>query len=108
MGADWSNAVGGLLTACRDVFGLPVVYTPTGGSPVTFQAIIDVNAEIETITAAGIPISTAKTTLSVRLADLPQTPQQGDLVTISGEGYQVIDYQPDGLGGAKLHINPTE
>ena len=107
MGCDWSNAVDGLLTACRDVFGLPVVYTPTGGSPVDIQAIVDVTPEISSISAAGIPISTTMTTLSIRSADLPQIPQQGDLVTIAGDGYQVVDYQPDGIGGAKLHINPA-
>jgi hypothetical protein len=107
MGADWSNAVDGLLAACRDLFGVPVVYTPTGMPPVTITAIVDITPEISAISATGIPISTAQSTLSVRLADLPQEPQQGDLVTIAGESFQVIDYQPDGLGGAKLHFNPV-
>ena len=107
MGADWSNAVDGLLTACRDVFGVPVVYTPTGMSAVNIVAIVDITPEISAISATGIPIATASSTLSVRLADLPQEPQQGDLVTITGDSFQVIDYQPDGLGGAKLHFNPA-
>lgn len=42
-----------------------------------------------------------------RLSDFPQTPANGDLLTVAGVFYAVQKVRPDGTGGVYLTINQT-
>lgn len=104
MTVDWDALVHGPVAA---VFGEPVLYTPATGEPFTITGVFDeAYAEVQVI--EGVPVSSVKPVLGVRLSDFGATPpDSGDTLTIirTGTVYVVSNPNPDGHGWAKLTLN---
>ena len=98
----WEDVVGDLHTACRDAYGVPVIFTPAGGDPETITGIFEAAREIASIDAAGIPVALHKPVLEARLADFSIAPKDGDGITVKSVVYAVTDVQPDGHGWVAL------
>lgn len=94
--------------AVRDTFGQSVSYTPQVGQPYSFTAVRDERHESQTIGQSQVTESMRTITLTVRLADMTTTPQQGDTLTTDGADYEVRDVQNDGQGGAVLVLIETD
>jgi hypothetical protein len=98
------NAVfDGLADIFVDTLGEPVVYTPSGGSPVTIDAIW---TEASFVASVGeIPIDAGSTTLSVRASDL--TPAEGDTATRVADSKTMTvttPILPDGKGMIRCNL----
>ena len=102
---DWSQAVDGLLIACRNTFGIPVRYNPTDSDPIDTIGIFDAAYEAVEIDTAGVAVSTRRPVLDFRLQDLGVEPEAGELVAVNGATYQVMDVQPDSQGGVRLILH---
>ena len=84
-------------------FGVPVVYAPAVGAPVTVTGIFDAAWERLDVSTTGI--TSVGPMVFVRLGDLPVDPEQDTpAITIGGKGYAVKEVQRDGQGGAKLML----
>ena len=99
---DWENASEALHASCRDAFGAPVIFTPAGGIPTTIIGIFEEARDVASVDAVGIPVASRKPVLEARMADFPSTPQAGDGVSVDGDGYSIVDVQPDGHGWVAL------
>ena len=102
---DWSEAVDGLLGACRDTFGIPVRYNPSDGDPIDTIGIFDAAHEAVEIDTAGVAVSNRRPVLDFRCKDLGIEPEAGEIVEVNDSTYQVIDVQPDGQGGVRLILH---
>ncbi len=109
---DWTDALADLQGACRDTFGVPMIYIPSvekrpeyQGNPIEFSAIFDDSREAVGINAAGVEVVGRRTVLEVVLADLGIDPKEGDSLEINDIAYQVIDVEPDGHGAAVLVLS---
>lgn len=87
----------------KAAFGQSVAYVPIVGPPLTVTGIFD-NPHSESPFPGGAPVSSNRPTLGVDLADFALPPTDGDLVTIVGTIYKVIDTDEDGQGGAVLRL----
>lgn len=96
--ADLANVAG------RGIFGVAVTYTPQGQAAQSITAIFD-NAHEAVEVQAGVPVSSTRPVLNVRLSDLSVTPRIGDTVVVGGTTYEVMDYQPTGNGDARLLLS---
>lgn len=74
--SSWATLEANALAAQFAAFGEPITYTPTGGSPVSIDAVLDVGSHIAQ--AGGGVFGTA----SIRIADLAAYPLKGDVVTM--------------------------
>ncbi len=84
-------------------FGRAVVYTPSGGGPLTTRAVFDAaHQQIEL--DDGIAHNTTRPVLHVRLADLDTAPRKDDRVEVQDVTYAVTEVHPDGRGGATLYL----
>ncbi len=105
MAIDWDALV---LRPAMDIFGEPVLYTPTAGEPITITGVFD---EAYTVVEEmdSRPVSSTYPVLGVRLAVFPVPPQAGDRLTIVAKNdlYTVREVRPDGHGAAKLLLNWT-
>ena len=99
---DWEKAAEALHASCRDAFGVPVIFTPAGGGPTTIIGIFEAERDVATIDAIGVPVAARKPVLEARVADFPTMPQEGDVVTVGGMDYAIVDVQPDGHGWVAL------
>ena len=82
------------------------VYAPAGRQSFTLpQAVFD-NAYRDVSFAEGMPVSTTRPALGVRLSLFPPgvAPTQGDQVTVRSQLYDVQDVRPDGHGHALLML----
>lgn len=81
-------------------------YTPRGGAPFALaDAVFDAEYELVTVEEDGVPTSSRRPVLGVRMVLFPTgAPAQNDSVTIpsTGKNYIVSDVHPDGHGHAKL------
>jgi hypothetical protein len=102
----WAALADRVNVAARDVFAEAVTYTPAGGSAVALNTPFDAAWE-EVVIQDGVPVSAVAPMLSVRLADLPAAPRQGDTFTARGASYRVKVVKPDGHGWAKLTAQQT-
>jgi hypothetical protein len=90
--------------AVRETYGQSVVYTPGTGAPVTLRAVFDALYEVVQL-LDGVPVTTQRPVLDVRLADLGTVaPAIGHTLVIGTDGYEVTDVQIDGRGSAKLFL----
>ncbi len=94
----------GVLSTCLATFGEAVVYTPAVGAAINLRAVFDEDY-IAVDPNTGAAVSSATPTLGIRLADLPAAPKKGDVATLRGRTFKVVDWQPDseGSGLAVLH-----
>jgi hypothetical protein len=103
----WPDLADSLLGTCMDVFGREVTYAPAGGSAFKLQGVFDAPHLAVGLRDGEVYYSTTDPKLGVRLSDFFSAPLQGDVVSIDGVDYQVIDVQPDGQGGATLDLHTT-
>lgn len=83
-------------------FGVPCVWTPTVGSPVTITGIFDYEyQQVEAGGTMGFAMRVAK--LLVRSADVPGI-SDGAALTIEGGSYIVRIVMPDGTGMTELFL----
>jgi hypothetical protein len=85
-------------------------YTPRGQSPFALAyAVFDAEYESVTVDADGVPTSSRRPVLGVRMALFAHAPAQNDLVFIpsTAKNYIVSDVHPDGHGFAKLVLVET-
>lgn len=89
--------------AVRNTFGETVTYTPISGAG-SFPLVAPFDQAFAVVELqAGVPVTSVRPVLDVRLADLPALPEQGDTYTrASGAEYEVVEVQPGGNGTAKL------
>lgn len=92
------------MDACRDTFGETVTYTPVEGDPVEITAICDEAFQSVDPNTGAIIIS-QQPMIGIKLDDLEDEPQEGDLVEMRGVEYRVIEAQTDGQAGAKLLLH---
>jgi len=63
------------------------------------------NAHIEVEGNDGVPVSSVKPILLIKLSELQRDPREGDRVSVNSRIYRIIDAQPDGEGGAVLVLH---
>lgn len=92
------------IKTCRNTFPATVNYAPPGLPAISITGIFDAQFEVVTL-VDGIPMSSQRPVLDVRLADcVGFTPAIGHSLSISGVTYEVTDVQLDGRGSAKLFM----
>lgn len=101
----WATLADRAITACRDLYGTSVTYTPVStGVDESIAGILD--ESWESVDAGGeVPQNALLPVLDLRLADLSVAPAQGDSLVVDGVSYSVIDVQIDGQGGCKLPLH---
>ena len=81
--------------------GVPVVYQPEDGDPVTVQGLFDEQYLLLGGGEAGV--EQAGPAVFLLLEDLATDPEAEDAtLTINGRDYHVRERQPDGVGGIRL------
>ena len=96
--ADWASLLNALNSTALGTFGREVSYGPSSGETIAIRAIVEVPRETED-TAPGV-----YAVLFLRLKDLPQPPERGDVVSIDSRDYKVFDIEADGGGGALIRL----
>lgn len=86
--------------AALAIFGTPATLD-LDGQIVTVRGIYQAAHQMVEI-VQDAPVSSIRPVLTVRAADLPESPQEGDGVEVAGESFRVVDVQPDGFGMLKL------
>lgn len=92
-----------LRTAIR-TFGVPIVYIRGAQLTPLTNAVFDANYQ-EVDPETGAIISSVGPMLGVRALDLPELPQSGHQVSVSGVLYHVINVQPDSEGRLNLILH---
>lgn len=92
-------------TAVRSSFGEPVVFHLEGQTePITVTGIFSAAYQSVDV-SGGVPVATVQPVLEVLAADVPQTPTEGDAVTVQGSLYLIVAVHPDGHGMLKLMLH---
>jgi len=107
----WAAALNRMTTVVRDTFPAAVVYDPDGAA-LALVGVFDEAQEMIAVSEDGAEVSTVRSVLELRLADLGITPKSRDEVTVAeaqaagGYGtavrYRVTSVQPDGSGNTVL------
>jgi hypothetical protein len=92
------------MESCKQAFGEEITYTPNGGSPVTLQAIVDMEFE-QVDPQTGAIVSSNQPMIGVKDSDLEDTPAPGDTCTVRGQNYKVIERREDGQAGSRLILH---
>lgn len=101
----WTAALDRLTKTVRDTFPTTVTYTPENGSPESITAVFDISARVvEVDRDTGLNVDSTAPTLTVRLADLSDTPHVRDQAVIGSTTYEVYRVEPDGSGMAALRL----
>ena len=102
---DWRKATESVLRICTGALGEAVIYTPSGGSPVTIQGIFD--AKYQALVpdgSGGTVVTSTRPAVGIKLSDLAAPPGPLDRVRIRGVDYGIEPPQEDGQGGALLFL----
>lgn len=100
---NWLELTDALLKQTTATFGERVVYWPASEPSFEIRAVFD--ASFQMVDAGGAMIQSTQPRLGVRLSEFAQEPREGDRVEVRGTIYDVIEYQPDGQGGASLMLH---
>ena len=100
-----ASALFGMLNAAvLAAFGIPVTFTPQGGSGAQqITGIIQAPAMGEDRLPGAI-LGAAVVRLFVPFATISPAPQHGDAITINGVAYAVVEVDVDTQGGAVLRL----
>jgi hypothetical protein len=100
-----ANALFGMLNAAvLAAFGIPATFTPQDGSGAQqITGIIQAPAMGED-RLPGAVLGAAVVRLFVQFASIMPAPRHGDLITINGVVYAVVDLDVDTQGGAILKL----
>jgi hypothetical protein len=100
----WSAQSGLLNAAVLAAFGIPVTFTPQGGSGAQqITGIIQAPAMGEDRLPGSVQ-GPAVVRLFVLFASIAPTPRHGDAIAINGVAYAVVDLDVDTQGGAVLKL----
>lgn len=100
---NWLELTDALLTQATSTFGERVVYWPASEPSFEITAIFD--ATFQMLEPGGnAMIQSTQPRLGVKLSDFACPPAEGDRVEVRGTIYDVVEYQPDGQGGAMLML----
>ncbi|SRR5579885_2215957 len=103
----WSDLVNTLDAACLATFGTPVTFAPQDGSPSQEIVSIIQRSAMGEDTIPGSVQGTSVVRLFVRFASITPSPQHGDVFTINGVDYAVVEVDVDLQGGAVLKLRAT-
>ena len=93
------------LDAGLRVFGEDVTYTAPGASSgETVRGVFDAAHE-EVSLDAGVPVSSVRPMIGVKLDAFSTPPVQEGTFLIRGKTYSVVDVRPDGQGGAEIPLH---
>lgn len=98
--ADFRELAAGIMDACKSVFGesTACVHKPQVGSQQSFTGIfLEQSAQVDGL--SGIAVNSLQPRLGAKLSDLNTVPTQGDVFTVRGSDYKLVDIQKDGLAG---------
>jgi hypothetical protein len=98
----FSDLTGQILDACTAAFGETVEHRPAVGSAYSTTGIY---SERGTEVDGPLVVQTNAPALGIKLADFTVTPKAGDRVYLRSTVYKVARVDPDGEGGATLHLH---
>ncbi len=87
------------LAAAMRAFGVPVVYSPRGGT--AFDTVGAFNAAYADVDfSSGVPVASSKPMLGIRASQVPAgvVCGQGDRVNVASADWLVVNVEPDGRG----------
>lgn len=85
-------------------FAVPGSYAAAaGGDPVAVDGILDAGF-LEAAERAGTGVATAEAAFTCRAADLPEAAAPGDVLTVDGEAFDILEIRPDGTGMAVVML----
>jgi hypothetical protein len=92
----WRPETRRIADAIKIAFGEPITYTPAdSGSALSLRVPIDEVFEgVDPNT--GVQVIQRSPIIGIKITDLPQAPQENDLVTMRGENFFVVKYETDG------------
>jgi len=102
--SDWRKLTRMIADACKTSMGETILYTPTGEDQIEIEAMVDESYE-SVQPNTGAVIIEQQPMIGVKITDLPIPPQKGDLVTVRGTDYEVIDCQTDGQAIYELFLH---
>lgn len=91
-----------IFTDARD-FGSTVTWTSAGGSA-DVPAIFDAEYMLLASELVDGGIEGSGPTLTMRLADVPSDAAHGDMVTVGGADFKVVEFKPDGTGMTAVRL----
>ncbi|MFZ2872252.1 head-tail joining protein [Zavarzinia sp.] len=91
-----------VLGPCFETFGVAAPWRRGGAMLGTLTVIGTLRPVLDE--AQGVPSLSMERTLGVRLAGLPSRPVAGDIVEVSGQGWQIAEVRDDGQGKADLVV----
>jgi hypothetical protein len=100
---NWSDLTDTILKHTSETFGERVVYWPAEEPSFEIMAVFD--AAFQMVDAGGAMVQSTQPRLGVRLSQFSQDPREGDRVEVRGTIYDVVEFQPDGQGGASLMLH---
>lgn len=83
-------------------FATAVTFTPSVGSPVTFDAIFD-NGNVDQ-SVGGLLIEATGPQLTLATSDVPAAYKAGTY-TINGSNYTAVEHKPDGTGLSVISLH---
>jgi len=100
----WLDQTDLILKASTSAFGEPCKYKNKSGSEFCIEGIFDNNYQ-EIPSQGDSRVQSTGPQLGVRLCEFETTPQEGETVSIRDIVYRVLEFKPDGQGGAVLILN---
>ena len=92
-----------MIDAIVRVFGEPgVTFIPTGGDPVSVNAVFTETGE--EVTPGGTVVTVSRPRLFVDVRDLARLPRTGDWFVVRTEKYRVTNFVKDGEGGGVAEV----
>lgn len=101
MASGFQTLVDDALSQTFNTFGEPAIYWPKSEPSFPITGVFFRNFQTQTATQNAV-LQSSEIRLSVKLDQFPAEPDEGDRVQVRGQTYGVIEYRPDGLGGADL------
>lgn len=99
----FSDAIKQAQRVVGDTFGEMVSYLADGeGAAVSVPGVFSFAHVALKSSVANLEVSSEYPVLCVDLSDLPAAPRRGDVLTIRGDNYRIVESQPDGYGNTKL------
>ena len=106
----WQTLVAMANQQCTQLFGLPIVYTPSvGGGAIHLLGIFDEKRETATLMGGGgLDIATTHSLLEIKISDLGIDPTVSDTVVINDQTFRVMEVLLPGMGMAVLVVDRTQ
>ena len=100
----WLDQIDLLLKTSTSTFGESCLYTKKNGQDFYIEGIFDNNYQ-EVESQGDLKTQSTGPKLGIRMRQFEENPREGETVTIRDIVYRVLEFQPDGQGGAVLILN---